>query len=568
MGNTTKYDVEAATVERLLVPESVSLTIPPFQRKYSWGAEEVSELLGDLFDDDDWSRANGYDAPYFLGSVVLAGNQDSYLVLDGQQRLTTISLLLAVLKQKLEMSGHNDTNEINKYLVSGKFGMKKTAKIRLQPDDNETYLSLLNNPSNAKEKNLRRSTLASAVHKINDIIDDYADKFAQRDIQLIEAYELMASRVMYNVEFVRIVAPTEGEAFRLFETLNDRGLALNAADLIKNKLFSQCGTDRIKDVIEIWRDVIEFVGDTEIVSFLRYFWIAFRGSIRKRGLYDAYRDAIDKMTPSDAFNFAEEIKVAAESYQNIINPDASSCPWGSDAGESLERLSIFRARSCRPVLLTCAQYCREIMPFLAKACESITVRYSMVAELNPNQLEKSYGRLCVQIRQTAQMSENNLDRMLKELFPEVPNDERFMQMFSQIELLNISNAWRQILIRINDFVGTGETRIEGPKKVHIEHIFPKNPSSKAYQEADILPSDQTNYAAMIGNLTLLSGRKNRSISNGPFSMKRSAYALSEIALNQWIANEESWSVSQILLRSKEMAKIARKAWPWPMLSND
>lgn len=276
------------------------------------------------------------------------------------------------------------------------------------------------------------------------------------------------------------------------------------------------------------------------------------------------------MKPVDAAIFAEEKlrKAAVESYQHIVNPDPSSCPWGSDTGEALERLAAFRARSCRPVLLASAHFCRDYMREIVQACESITVRYSMVAELNPNQLEKSYGELCKVIRSHHADSPAKINAALINLFSEVPTDEEFCSRFSQIELNVVTNAWRTILIRLNDFVATGETRIEGPKKVHVEHIFPKNANTKAYQESEIKRDEAPIYVGRIGNLTLLSGRKNRSISNGPFSNKRSAFAISEIALNQEIAEQECWGVQQILERSNRMAEIAKRAWPWPVQIQD
>jgi hypothetical protein len=472
----------------------------------------------------------GDSTPYFLGSIVLAGVQDKYLILDGQQRLTTVSLLLAVLKQKLEQHHYHDAGELNKYLVSGKLGMKKMAKLQLQPEDNDVYLRLIGQQTNKQIEGLKHNPLVHAVRKISSIIDRYALPKVNAHTSVVDIYELMASRVIYNVEFVRIIAPSESEAFKLFETLNDRGLALNAADLIKNKLFSQCGTDLIKDAIDTWREIVDLVGEGEIVNFLRYYWIAFKGNIRKRGLYDAYRDELDRMKPMDAAIFAESIKTAAEAYQHITNPDPHSCPWGSDTGEALERIAIFRARSCRPVLLACAEYAREFMHDIAKLCETITVRYSMVSELNPNQLETDYGKLCQVIREDGPTSIDKINQSLMDLFTEIPSDKDFMDAFSKVELVNVTNAWRQILIRLNDFVATGETRIEGPQKVHVEHIFPRNPTAKAYKEANISTEEAPDYIGRIGNLTLLSGRKNRTISNGPFSTKVSAFALSEIAL--------------------------------------
>lgn len=565
MATSAKYDVEAVSVEQLLAPESVALKIPPFQRRYSWSTTEVNQLVQDLFDDEEWIAQDGQEVPYFLGSIVLAeGDGVGLLILDGQQRLTTISLLLAVLKQKLDEQGHGDTAEIQKYLVSGEFGKKKRPKLTLQPEDKETYLALVRNPSSHSTDKVKRNSLAKAVKGIDQAVDEYVAEAARLGKGLIESYEEMARKVMYGVEFVRIVAPTESEAFRLFETLNDRGLALNAADLIKNKLFAQCGEEYLEEIIDVWGDIVDLVGETEIVNFLRYHWIADEGHVRKRRLYDSYRQKLDSMDPLRAGDYAYEIRTAAEIYQHLVDPKPESTPWTPETAESLQRLVAFRARSCRPLLLVCAKQAPSHFPVIAKLCETITVRYSMVGERNPNLLEKAYSKLCGRIRQAESGTPQVIDAALPELFDQVPDDEEFAAKFAEIELNRITKAWRTVLARLNDFAGTGEVRVKGPRKVHVEHVLPKRPRMDALREATLTKDEVEVFCNQIGNLTLLSGRLNRSISNGPYSEKRFAFADSEIALNDWIAKQEYWTVREIEERSRLMARLALQAWPWPI----
>lgn len=568
MSNSPKYDVQAVSIEKLLAPESVALEVPPFQRRYSWGSEEVSQLMDDLFGDEEWIKSQRDDIPYFLGSIVLAGDQDGFLVLDGQQRLTTISLLLSSLKHKLERLDHPDSSEIQKYLVSGKLGDRKKAKLKLQPEDHDLYLSFVKDPEASQDIRYRHSLLGQSLRRIGVLVDEYASRLTKHGKSAKDAYESMASRVMYNVEIVRIVAPSESEAFRLFETLNDRGLALNAADLIKNKLFAQCGNDFIDEAIDTWRETVELVGETEIVNFLRYYWIASEGDVRTRGLYDVYRDKLAQMKPIDAAVYAERVKEAAEAYQHIISPDTSTCPWGTETAEALQRLNAFRARSCRPALLACAVQRPKYMQQVTNACDSITVRYSLVGERNPNQLERSYNQLCRTIRAESENFGDDLAKALQELFPSIPVDAEFAKMFSELEITNVTSAWRTLLIRLNDFVATGETRIEGPTRVHVEHVFPRNPSGKALLESGIPSDDASTYCGKIGNLTLLSGNKNRSISNGPFSKKQPAFAVSEIGLNRWVAEQQQWGAKEIDERSSQLAALAQRAWPWPVAIQD
>jgi hypothetical protein len=517
-----------------------------------------------LFEDDYWFTNDVSDEPYFLGSIVVSGlGKGVESILDGQQRLTTISLLLAVLKFKLQELGYNQAHRLSLYLEGGSFGSESFPKIKLQPEDEKVYSAMLAAPSKCNDQTFKKSLIASAVEAIDWKVEEIIEKANLHGVTRQEVLEKMALRITRNIEFVRISAPSESQAFRLFEALNDRGLDLTAADLIKNKLLEKCGDAQIDEMKEVWQDVIEAVGISERVSFLRYYWIATQDEVRKDKLYDVYSVFIKtKKNPDEVLGFADEMRRAAEVYSHIAEPDPKKCPWGADTSEGLLRLNSFRARSCRPALLSCAlSLGSNQMTQLARACETITIRCSVVGGKNPNQLEKAYGNLCKAIKNNP----NSFSSALQEEFAGiVPSDMDFASDFARLRVDRTSDSWRQILIRLNEIVSTGETRILGPSKVHVEHILPKSPSKEALKEAGITKEEADDAASRIGNLTLLSGLKNRILSNGPFSRKQPDFAKSEIALNHEIAKAEKWSVEEIENRSKQLGQLAVKVWPWPV----
>src|ERR1041384_8133754 len=240
------------TVEILLSPGTAQFKVPVFQRKYAWGMEEIGRLVDDLYGES----ANA-DLPYFLGSIVLARQEGDDaapdLVLDGQQRLTTLSLMISILIHKMREEGVSDADENKTYLFSRRLKGKKTPKVILQQDDAKIFEGLLNSPERALEQQFKRTTLGEATMKLYALLDEFALRPQYRESG--KPYEAMLERLLYDVELVRITAPSERDAFRLFETLNDRGLALSAADLIKNKLFSQC-KDELDDAVDCWGSVL------------------------------------------------------------------------------------------------------------------------------------------------------------------------------------------------------------------------------------------------------------------------------------------------------------------------
>src|SRR5215213_996900 len=377
-----------------------------------------------------------------------------------------------------------------------------------------------------------------------------------------EIYGTMLERILYDVEIVRITAPSEKDAFRLFVTLNDRGLALSAADLIKNKLFSRCDTE-IEDATDSWASVVACTKDDDIVDFLRYYWIASYGFVRKRGLYDKYRNHINTLGPTEAALLAIDLDESARNYEQMVNPNPNTYSWGEDVAFTLERLNTYRARGCRPVILACSKFRPDDVPKIVHLCESITVRHSIVGEKSANRVEAIYAEICRALRDSRGTLEEIFKEELSAYLREIPSDEEFIHKLENMEILSITPAWREIIARINTRLGTGETRVESPNRVHVEHILPQNPRATVLTESFVSMEEAAQLVPRIGNLTLLSGRKNREASNKPFSSKRANYATSEITMTQQLANYEFWSKEQIQNRSTELAAIAAKVYPHP-----
>jgi Protein of unknown function DUF262/Protein of unknown function (DUF1524) len=545
-------------VERLLSPGTTQFEVPIFQRRYAWGAEEIAQLIDDLFGESAQS-----ELPYFLGSIVLARRDDAGddapdLVLDGQQRLTTVSLLISALIDRLKREGSSDADENKMYLFSKRVQGKKTPKIFLQAEDSKVFEQLIADPVRASEPKLQTSRLGLAVTKIFELLDEYSRSAQYKDIS--KPFAAMFGRLLYQVELVCITAPSERDAFRLFETLNDRGLALSAADLIKNKLFSRCKGE-LDDAVESWGNLLLLTKDDDVVNFLRTYWIAFKGFARKRGLYDTYRDHIDRLGPTEATLFVFDLEDSAKSYKEIVAPNPSRSTWGPDAAAGLERLSTsYRSRSCRPALLAFARFAPNDFARAIRLCESIAVRYSVVGEKNPNHLERMYSEMSQMLREGGDPWSR-----LREFsaFAEIPSDDEFRAKLATAEIPSMTSAWREVLIHLNGVLGAGELRVDRPNRVHVEHILPQSPRASALAEAGMSPEQAARAINRLGNLTLLSSRRNQELSNRPFSEKRSVYARSDVFLTRELAGLDRWNAAEIEARSQRLADAAVVAFPHP-----
>lgn len=547
MTKLKSYDVDNTTIADALGLDSIAYAVPQFQRKYAWTKKEVNDLLFDLFEEIDWSKEELAGlTPHFLGSIVTANENGIGMILDGQQRLTSVSLLLAVIKRKLTLENSEKAGTIDPYLmrVSRRLREENQIKIQLQPEDAEIYRTLLKDPTKWGNQNLANSLVAKATRAIVEKVDEYLRKAEEFSVSTEAALLSMLERTLDYTMVVKIVAPSEADAFRLFETLNDRGLALNAADLVKNKLLARCKEQKnIDEAVGIWGNIIELVGEDEVVDFLRYYWIAFHGNVRQRELYKVFENHLRTVSPSKALDLVRDLRDSARAYNQIANPSDNKPIWKQGVNEVLRRLVIYKARSCRPILLACAKHRPEDMLKVVRACEVLTVRYSIVSNLSSSELDRSYAQAARELKSTSKR--NVLEILETHLTRYALSNEEFERNFTGVCVTSVSETWRQILIQLNEALSTGETDVKDAKNVHVEHVFPQKPSAEALREARLSKEAGESLVCKLGNLTLLSGELNRKASNRPFSMKKASYKVSEITLNKEIADKSRWSEKEI-----------------------
>jgi hypothetical protein len=574
------YKSETQSVDSMLSSSGVTYRIPPFQRRYAWRKEEVSQLLNDIYGEVNWAAKNISELPpYFLGSIVLAKGEDDneLLVLDGQQRLTTISLLMAVLRSASLVEGRKEgidedvlrdtIYDIDKHLQSGaggEVGAKRIPKILLQKVDEEDYENLLRNSSNYTAIDSR---LGEAVQEMWLNVESHLLQAHNTGASKFKSLQDMMNRLLLSVGFSRIVAESEGAAFELFEALNDRGLGLSAADLVKNKLFARSYPDYYPVVRDIWQNILNTVKAPDLVDFLRIYWIAMKSNVTKQKLFGAYKSYIADLQPNKTVNFATELLAAAKIYKGLLKPRQAEPTWPSEVEMALERLNKYGAKSFRPAVLATALTARDKVYQIASACEVAHVRHRVIQLRSPSELETAYSNFCEDVRQGVKDKNLNIENSIrKTINPLLPSDDEFIKSFKGAQVTYNSTTWRQILIRLDEKVGTGETTIAGPDRVHIEHIFPQNPTPEALAESQLKNIQQKELKKLkfsIGNLTLLDGVRNRTGSNRPFSQKLEHFEGSQIALNKEIAEKKKWTRKDIEARTHKLANLAPSAWPLP-----
>jgi len=320
------------------------LKVPRFQRRYSWHTDEVDEYWSDI------QRARGADNAYFMGTVVLAsdGTTDNrQLIIDGQQRIITTAILFIAIRDRLKeldqprAAQSVEDNHLSDYILTEE---KTVPKLVISPQDHLPFSALLEGAGlSVGTKDLIVGAYQLLKTRVVELAPTRAD---YRNLIELVAY------LDNEVQILLAVASGLPEAYVIFETLNDRGADLTTADLLKNFLFSEAGSEAIDYAESAWtRLVARFDKADDFVKLLRYDYMSRRGRVTNRGLYKALQSDIGHGSQAIR-NYLLRLEAAAAQYVALREPDDAS--WSSQAIEVKDSLLAFRRfgfESSTPLLL-------------------------------------------------------------------------------------------------------------------------------------------------------------------------------------------------------------------------
>lgn len=274
--------------------------IPRYQRPYSWEESHISQLVDDLY--EAWSKDR--DSPYYLGSVILVREEGDrrFDILDGQQRLTTLTILYAIFNDHF----HKHLNDINQSRVQGRIVERDLDKARLKTN---------------KQADLEKSVLETLrldqenryTRAAETLIDNLEDKFGDDTGELNDFFEF----VDQNVELIRITSGDLSHAVRLFQTINTRGKDLTVSDLTKSYLLSNIEDDEDKDtVIEVWQEITTKVDDDydTLDDILGMYRLYLRQTKAKQTTYEELKMEFEDENPIE---IVRDIRDFVENYKEI-----------------------------------------------------------------------------------------------------------------------------------------------------------------------------------------------------------------------------------------------------------
>ncbi len=531
-----------------LIEGTKQYIVPLFQRTYSWDKKQWLDLLSDLNDLYENESTN----THFIGSIVTMPTLSKpesvtpYLLIDGQQRLTTIFILLILLRDIAKADGKKLADKIQNTLLTNQYvdGLEHFKLLPTQ-QDRDAFLGLIN------EKEISQ--------KNSSIIDCY--NFFKKGIRQLDAEKL--NQVIANrLSVVSIVLESDDNPYIVFESLNAKGRSLTQADLIRNYFFMKIDLNQQEMIYhDYWLPMQEALGEN-LTEFMRHYLASDGVIVKKDEVYLVLKSTVDKH--KDALAELNRIKQFSNFYDKIINPDKEN---NTAIYTNLARLRRLDFTVLYPFLLNCYfdyeqnQLSASEFVEILKILENFLIR-RLVCNIATFGLNKIFPVLYNNAVKTSENLVDGVKLQLEDL--KYPKDAKFREELIKAELYSGGDRTKLMLETLECYFGHNEA--PSFVKAEIEHIMPQTLTTDwKNQLGDDWQQQHDLYLHTLGNLTLTA--YNSELSNKSYSAKKSYFKQSNFSLNDYFESIETWDSAAIEKRAEHLADIALKTWAYFGSSN-
>lgn len=548
--------------------------VPRFQRPYSWDKENVFDFWTDIV-----VSADGAD--YFIGSMVVYKSKDGTCgIVDGQQRLTTITMALAAVRNAFLSEGLTDLAVGIQTLIE-KRDVDNKARFTLATETSFPYfqehIQKLGNADLNYEPGIEEKRLQGAFQVLSEFVAEKVVEIhknpqlddAKKSTEIMKELSAIRDKLL-SLKLIYIEVDDENDAYNIFETLNTRGKDLTVSDLVKNHLTriikpTNKNVDTAKLKWERIRDVVEGSSvDLKIDTFLHHYWLSKEEFLTTKKLFKSLRK---RVAQENAKQFLDDLYEDSISYRQIHETSYKKqwSPQESKIKSSLEALTLFGVTQQTPMVLAVmrAYNAKKLKPKYASrilcAIENFHFVFTQVtSQRSSGGISSMYSSAAR--RFSASKDENERIELLKEfinkLIERVPSEQEFIVNFEQIlfseKYAKQRRAVKYILSKF--FEADTPSHIADFSQMTIEHVLPQS------SEDELNNADET-AIAQIGNLILVPQNLNSKLGEKDFVKKRALLQKSGVTLDKWLQQAETWNPEQIRKRTTQLASRAyRSIW--------
>ena len=503
------------------------ISVPNYQRDFKWGKSEAIELIEDL----KYYSGKPKDS-LFLGTIILSKNDnDEHSIVDGQQRITTLSILLAACREHAKYLKNKElSSKIQEFLTAIDYASAKILgpNIVVSESIREPYNELVSGEwtGTFKDKHKGKS-VKRKINKIKPVFDYFTETI--KDFNQEELISFL--KAIYDSYTICIVITDPMEAFNIFERTNGRGIDLEASDLLKNYFFSK----HVSEIEDKWAEIVNN-SDTTLLRMLKYYYVSNNGYILKSKLYKEIKNLPDLKGISndelldDLLEFSIFYRIIRSGSKNNVEEYfkrvglkkiINSQPIFDSVYESIEGLREFKVTQFYPLIYSAIEcFTRnnlheskgsehEILAKIFKSIEKYHFANNAICDRVGNEVEKPYADICAKFSKSDDFKKiaNEVFALLKE---QLVGKNEFVERFSELKYEPSSvGLITYVFDRLANHNHSTKVNFYTPgsflrKHNSIEHFYPQDPKDK---------KDKPSLVDNIGNLLVLASSENGKLSN-------------------------------------------------------
>ena len=549
----TKIKTDVKTISEIF--EEFWFVIPEYQRSYVWGTDNIKDLLDDLW----YAYKKNPDDEYFLGSIVLkkleeSDKCDEYEVLDGQQRLTTFFLLMAVIRDISEDTDLKEICQKRTHQKATRFKGNIPERVRIVykirdkvGDFIQDYVLKNDGTLSPKIEEAIKNNNTSISHMAN-AIKEMKSFFSDKNIE--DFCEFLDSKLV----FIYISTKSREDAFRIFTILNNRGIPLTSADILKSINIGEVPNEEKNKYAEKWEEIEGHLGKdfNRFLSLIRTILVKEKANLNlleefEKNIYDKEllrkgKDTIDLIESyTDIYNKTIlEPKLTSYEYNNLIaimNIGLPSSDW------------------IPPVLFFAKKFGYDKLPDFLKKLE-FKFTSDWLSQYSSTERIKNMNEILKEIEKEGQTVDGLLNN--DELFK--INEENLENALNRNDFYRKKYA-RYILLKYEFLKSSNTALISNYKNISIEHILPQNPNENSQWRNDFIKDEIEDLKHNLGNLILINGKKNASLGNLDFTEKKEKYFKERIDIfpsGKIFLQQSEWKPQSIKNRQEEVIKVLLK----------